>query len=501
MKNMNINTKITTSKVFAILAIFAVAIVCVLTPTQTAFAGEYDDYGYGSGGYDSGYDFSTYTPSYSASSYTPSYSSSGYTPSYSSYSYPSYSSYSTPKYSYSTPSYSYSTPSYSSYTPSSSGSSGYSYTPSAPQYSYVTTPSTSSASNYSPSAQSTYVQANPTATSNSTASNVSKQQVYVSASNTNNNSNTNSNSNTNTNTSNITNNPTFVNNNNPTNVNDVKVIVLATPTSSGTTNNTTLDGNCYISPSNAYINQDVTFSASATGGNGSYTYSWSGSDGISAYAQSFTGRFSTYGSKTATVTITSNGQSITRSCSAYVQGSTNNTNLSAYCVANPTNAGINQTVTWTVYPSGGNSGYSYAWSGDGLYGNGQSVNTSYSTTGYKYGTVTVYSNGQSVVASCNTTIGGNYYAPSNVVVTRDTNLGTPVSGVFLSQVPATGISFGLKMTLFTIGLLAWSLFIAFVINEKRKAKLATVGGVQGSSLESRIEAFKKANMAKKGIIA
>ncbi len=472
MKNKQIN------KYIAYIPTAILVIALFIVPTVVNAGDSYDYSGYGGG------DYSLLSPSYS--SYGGGYDYSGYgNGSYSSL----YPSYSTPSYSYS------STPSYS-YAPSTGG--GYSYTPS-PQYAYTSTPSTGGGYTYTPQTQSTYVTATPTATSNSTASATAKQQVYVSSSNTNNNSNTNSNSNTNNNTTTVTNNPTFINNNNP--VNDVKVIVLASDKGTNTTPVNNLDGNCYISPSNAYINQDVTFSASATGGNGSYTYSWSGSDGISAYAQSFTGRFSTYGSKTATVTITSNGQSITRSCSAYVQGSINTTNLSAYCVANPTNAGINQTVTWTVYPSGGNGGYSYTWSGDGLYGNGQSVNTSYSTTGYKYGTVTVYSNGQSVVASCNTTIGGNYYAPSTVTVTRDTNLGTPVSGVFLSQVPATGISFNLKMSLFIVGLLAWSLFVAFVINEKRKAKLATVGGVQGSSLESRIDAFKKANMAKKGIIA
>lgn len=474
----NISIKIKTKSV--LIAVFALAAVGIFSaqPVMAEDWGYWDTGSYG-GYWDSTPIYSDYSGYWDS---TPIYSSgSGYwdsTPIYSSY----------------TPSYSYSTPSYS-YTPSSSG---YSYVPSSSGYSYVTSPSSSGGYTYTPQTQYQYVSANPTATANSTSSNTSKQWTYVSNTNTNTNSNTNNNSNTASNTNNInnstsvTNNPTFVNNNNPTN--SINLVVLGA--GSGSTNTTTsLDGNCVISPSNAYVNQDVTFSASATGGNGSYSYSWNGSDGIYSNNQSFTGRFSNPGYKTATVTITSNGQSITRSCSANVQSSYSN-NLSAYCVANPSNAYINQTVTWTVYATGGNGGYSYSWSGENLYGNSQSVNTSYSTSGNKYATVSVYSNGQTISASCNANIYGNTVYGGNVNVYRDTNLGTPVSGVFLSQVPATGISFNMKMALFAIGLIAWSLFAAYVVNEKRKAKFATAGA--GSI--SKIEQFKRSNMIKKGII-
>jgi hypothetical protein len=78
------------------------------------------------------------------------------------------------------------------------------------------------------------------------------------------------------------------------------------------------------------------------------------------------------------------------------------------------------------------------------------------------------------------------YASNN---TQSENLGTPVSGVFLSQVPATGVEFGFKMTLFSVGLVLWSLFAAYMISRKKNGALA-----------NKVNAFKLANMQKKGIV-
>jgi hypothetical protein len=79
---------------------------------------------------------------------------------------------------------------------------------------------------------------------------------------------------------------------------------------------------------------------------------------------------------------------------------------------------------------------------------------------------------------------------SNNTQNQNQNLGTPVSGVFLSQVPATGVGFGFKMTLFSVGLVLWSLFAAYMISRKKNGAFA-----------NKINAFKIANMQKKGIVA
>jgi len=369
MKTSTLNTITKTGA----LAALAIALAFSFTASKVALAddsGGFGDLGMGSGYTDSFY--STFNPSYDTSSYSPSYDMSSYTPSYSS----GYG---------------------SSYSPSSGG--GYSYMPgSTGGYSYV-----------------------PSSAGGSSA----PQMQYVYSSNTNRNANTNTNktSSTATNTNTITNNP--VNVFNPTNNNDARInlVVLG---GSGTNNvpvvQNNLEASCVINPSTAYVGQSVSFYATATGGNGSYTYYWTGDNGLSASGQSFTGSFQYAGYKTATVTVSSNGQTITRSCNVNVTGQ-------AYNIQ-----------------------------------------------------------------------------PSNVtLIQQPVPTANPVSGVFLSQVPATGISFGLKMTLFSLGILMWSAFLAFILNEKRKKSLAlatvSAGSTpDGSSLKSRIDAFKLRNMARKGLV-
>jgi hypothetical protein len=265
-----------------------------------------------------------------------------------------------------------------------------------------------------------------------------------------------------------------------------------------------LNATCVISPSNVNINDSVTFSANATGGTGSYTYYWSGSDGISGNAQVITGRFTSVGSKTATVTVTSGNQTVTRTCNAYVNQNQNYnynynygynynnnygynynyTNLTAICSAQPSSANVGDNVIWTVYPNGGNGSYTYSWTGtDGLsYGNAYQIQQRYTTPGTKSATVTVYStNGQSIVATCNANIVGSVIA------------GTPISGIYLNEVPATGIDFNIKVGLYMLGLILWSAFVGFMIVEKRKAKLALAN-------RGRIEDFKQENLRKKGLL-
>ncbi len=365
----------------AILTAF-LAFAVLLTPAYFASAGTdgywgdfssgySGDYDYGNSGYSGDYDYG-----YSGYSGDYDYGNSGYSGDYD-YGYSGYSG----DYDYG---YNYPTPSYDSYSGYSAPS--YVYNP-APAYDYA----------YTPAPTYDYVYNTPTRGATGGASAAQSQYVY--SSNENNNANVNDNNNVITNTF------------NPTNNNDARINLIVYGGGAGTnTSNPTqaLDGVCVINPTVAYINQDVTFSASATGGNGGYSYSWTGTDGMYSSAQSFTGRYSNLGYKTVTVTIRSGSETITRSCGVNVQA---------------------------------------------------------------YNTV------------LNT--------QSNVTVIRDqNNLGTPVSGVFLSQVPATGIGFGPKMILFSVGLILWSLFAAYMISRKKNGAFA-----------NKVNAFKLANMQKKGIQA
>ncbi len=376
MKTINTNKPNKSIINKAILGAF-IAFTFIFTPIHSAGAGTdtgFSDYSggyggvydYGSSGYGGVYDYGSSgyggVYDYGSSGYGGiyDYGSSGYG---GIYDYGSYDSY-YPSYdygSYSAPAYNYG---------GYGGGGGYSYTP-APVYDYVyNTPSSGGAS--------------------------APQMQYVYSSN----ENTNTNANTNNNT--ITN--TF----NPTNNNDARInlVVYGGGGSNAVTGQPSLEGSCVINPTVGYVNQDVTFSASASGGNGSYSYAWTGDNGINSAAQSFTGRFGYSGYKTVTVTIRSGFDTITRTCGVNIQG---------YNVVQNTQ--------------------------------------------------------------------------SNVTVIRDQqNLGTPVSGIFLSQVPETGIGFGLKMTLFSVGLILWSIFAAYMISRKKNGAFA-----------NKINAFKLANMQKKGI--
>lgn len=238
-----------------------------------------------------------------------------------------------------------------------------------------------------------------------------------------------------------------------------------------------LSGYCEGRPYNARVNDQVTWAVYPSGGDGNYTYSWNGDESLYGSSQTIYKNYNYSGNKSATVTIYSNGQSITRTCNINI-GNYNNSNLSAYCVANPSSAYINQTVTYTVYPSGGNSydnsydyynynygNYYYSWSGtDGLYGNNSSVSKSYYNPGNKNATVTVSRGGQSVSATCYTNImGNNYYPPYNP---------PPQGGVYLNTIPATGISPTVKTALFLSGTLLWSAFVGYMIIRRRNLKLA-----------------------------
>lgn len=77
---------------------------------------------------------------------------------------------------------------------------------------------------------------------------------------------------------------------------------------------TSLSGSCQASPATAYTGQAVVWTASANGGNGYYSYSWNGTDALFSTDKSPTKTYSTAGTKTASVTITSNGTNITKQC-------------------------------------------------------------------------------------------------------------------------------------------------------------------------------------------
>ncbi len=94
-------------------------------------------------------------------------------------------------------------------------------------------------------------------------------------------------------------------------------------------NYSSLNGSCSAGVTNTSVGGLVTWTASATGGNGLYTYYWTGDEGLSSNGQTAPKTYNTGGTKTANLTITSNGQSITRTCTVNVN------QVLAYTQTNP----------------------------------------------------------------------------------------------------------------------------------------------------------------------
>ena len=75
-----------------------------------------------------------------------------------------------------------------------------------------------------------------------------------------------------------------------------------------------LTASCSVSPTSALMGQSVTWSASASGGTGSYGYSWSGTDGLSGSTQTVSKAYGSIGTKTGSVTVSSGSSSLTVTC-------------------------------------------------------------------------------------------------------------------------------------------------------------------------------------------
>ena len=210
-----------------------------------------------------------------------------------------------------------------------------------------------------------------------------------------------------------------------------------------------LDVTCYPNTMTASTGETVTWRASAFGGNGDYYITWRGTNGLSGYGSNLDTEYSSSGVKSASVTVTSGGRSISKNCnSVQIYGSDINNNnynynnydynnnynsnynynnydynnnynnnynynynnnynipLTVSCSVNTPFAPIGTRVSWIALPSGGNGNYSFSWSGnDSVYGYNRTLDIFYNSPGVKNATVTVRSGNQSISRVCSNSI-------------------------------------------------------------------------------------------------
>src|SRR5881296_2683901 len=137
------------------------------------------------------------------------------------------------------------------------------------------------------------------------------------------------------------------------------------------------------SPSSPQAGQQVTFTASASGGTTPYTFSWSFGDGSTGTGSSVTHTYSSAGSYAVTLTVKdSNSPQQTATSQKTVTVTSQPPPLSASFSFSPSSPQAGQQVTFTASASGGTVPYAYSWSfGDGSSGTGASVTHTYNAAG------------------------------------------------------------------------------------------------------------------------
>ncbi|MEX0931411.1 MAG: hypothetical protein WDZ88_01530 [Candidatus Paceibacterota bacterium] len=252
-------------------------------------------------------------------------------------------------------------------------------------------------------------------------------------------------------------------------------VIISEPTPS-------LSGLCEADPASVLVNEPVTWSAFATGGNGGYTYSWSGDDSLSGTSSTLVKQYGTTGTKKGTITITSDGETVTRECTVEVIGGTGGSPFDAVCEVSDSSVGVGALVTFSANAVGGVGGYIYNWSGDGVNGKTtESVNTSYTTTGTKTATIEVTSGTESITKECKTIVtsggggciggcGGGGPTPPNVLLLKkfvpQEEVEDNFAFVYLSSIPYTGLGPTAKTMLVVLSAIILSGVIAYAMARK-----------------------------------
>lgn len=272
--------------------------------------------------------------------------------------------------------------------------------------------------------------------------------------------------------------------------------------------NNNYGGSVYLSQNSININSLGNASVYINGGssNGYYISSNSNSSVVSAYVSGNTINLSANSSSgSSTIVVCSNSSG--SSCSTLYVTVNNNSGYNGNPITiNPSNIslGIGQNANVNIY--GGNN-YYYLSSGSNSY----IVNTTISgNTINLYGrnpgseTLVVCSSNigsgnnynYSSCANLYVTVGNTYYSGNNNVNYYSTpTVGTSVSGVFLSQIPYTGVAENLKMIFFILGMMIWSGFMAYTFMMKKG--MLQPAGHGAVSMRERIEEFKKENLRRK----
>lgn len=247
---------------------------------------------------------------------------------------------------------------------------------------------------------------------------------------------------------------------------------------------------CSVSDRNVETDEDVTFTATVTGGNTPFTYRWSGD--VSGSSRSITESFNDEGNYHANVRVTDDeGRIRSADCATVVVGDEEeNEDLEISCEVSDSSIEEGDEVRISVDIDGGEGPYEIEWDGDtdevdDFDDDAKSQRVEFEDSGrYEFEVTVEDDNGDEESDTCVVRVSDD----NNSIARTDGEL-AGLSSVYLSQVPYTGVEDSAKVFGFIALIAVWSAAIAYYL---LKNKTRTI-------VKSKIQAFKEANLAKKQV--
>lgn len=259
---------------------------------------------------------------------------------------------------------------------------------------------------------------------------------------------------------------------------------------------------CIPSISSGEVGDTVIWTVTQTGSN-KPLYHWTGSDGLSGNTAAVSKTYTSRGTKSAAVTITSTGgkRSTTVNCGSVIIGDrddddddddNDNDEFDLECIARPDEAEIGETVRWIAEVDGvDEDDVDFEWSGD-ADGDDQEVTERYNREGTYRARVRAEYRNETETATCEVDVEDDDRNRDSRVSVISTPTFTPppaLSSVYLSQIPYTGASENAKIVGFILTLILASIAGAYMIVTRK---------VRGNR-KALIDAFKQENLSKKAL--
>jgi hypothetical protein len=270
-------------------------------------------------------------------------------------------------------------------------------------------------------------------------------------------------------------------------------------------NNDDLDVYCRADDSSVEEGDTIVWRATATGGDGDYDYDWSGTDGLDGDERTVSKRYNDSGTKTARVTVRSDGDTATADCSAHVSDEDDddddddNDDLDVVCRVSDATVEEGDRVTFEVEIDSGESPFDIRWDSNDIDDDDLEDAEDEEDWDirlddedrYEVEVTVTDDEGNRDSDECPVVrVSDENEDDDDVTVISNPPSGTPSSGissVYLSQIPYTGTKEVIAFIMTLLVAIAGSAYLVY-----RSAKSKT-----GATRASAIESFKQANLAAK----